>query len=295
VIVQNHIKYFNNIEIGKKKLLVKFGGIMDKKKIYVIIATLIIIIIFSASAICNQCGLPINISFGDEEEDGEEESNSQTESQSQSDSGDSSNESETAEGDEEEPADDPDDAADDPDDAADDPDDDEVEPTTVIFNADPLQTGLITSTGLIELGDVFIGHMGGWDLESRGYISFNISELAGKKIQSANLKINSTDVYNPRDRFGNLIIGTIDFASAELKSIVKDKPASLITSFDWSTTNINYSGEALLNRIKSILIDGRTRLQIRLYYEHPIAYSGDTTHGISFNASNAKLEVIYLD
>ena len=181
------------------------------------------------------------------------------------------------------------------DDADADDDDDGVEPTNDVFYTDPLQTGSIISGGLVDLGTVFVGHMGGWDLDAEGYVSFDISELAGKEIQSATLKMSASNIYSDTTGFGKLIISGVDFGSADLYSGVKDLLPFFITSFDENTANINYSGEALLNRIKSILNDGKTRLQIRLSYEHPNFYSGEISHGIAFGSGHPRVEVTYLD
>jgi len=102
--------------------------------------------------------------------------------------------------------------------------------------------------------------------------------------------------YNPRDGFISLYVSVIYFGEAELNpNTVRFAPIYPWLGAEYRIEDINWSRD-LLPKLKSLLDDGKTRLQFKLHYADYSSYAGDSeNHGIEFNSSDAKLEVTYLE
>ena len=284
---------------------------MRKSRLYIFLCIITLILFFGVAATCNFCGVPVEVGETSEIEGAEaKEDSADTDADDEEDTDAAQESEETGETSEDEVEDDSqegevadDNGGQDQEQHQDDNGDSGLnkEPHTIIISADPAQTGLITHSGAVSTDNVFVGHMGGWKQDAEGYVGFNIEELRVILIDGSigplALKISPTAKYNPRDAYGNLNIFEVDFGAGGLTLGARDVPGlGPIFVLPSNTDSINHANESLLGRIFMLLEEGKTRLQFRLIYENYSAYRDSSEqHGITFNASDATLEVTYYE
>lgn len=177
----------------------------------------------------------------------------------------------------------------------------EGEPITVTFHAIPRESGFITDGGLVKIGEVFVGHLGGWDQEAVGYISFDISEISdiGSSLYTYNtpfgLSLPAYTKHKPLDGFNELYFCIVEYGESGLDAGINDLPDVMtVLSYPADFDCIDHGNEGVMYAVSKALNEGRKRVQFRIEFDDYSAYTdSDKTHGIRFNASDAKLIVTY--
>lgn len=154
------------------------------------------------------------------------------------------------------------------------------------------QSGSISDEGFIDNSSIVIGHSSDGK-DYKGYISFDISDLYGKNIRSARLILTAANSWGPRDDFGNIMLGTIDFGNSPLTASASSLPSNLISSMPSSNINLDISSETLINSLKIKISEGRPRFQLKIYYQYPNAYDDAQPHGVSYTSSGILLRIEY--
>ena len=133
-------------------------------------------------------------------------------------------------------------------------------------------------TGYIEVNEnyVFPGgiHVGTSDnIYSNGYISFDITDLAGAEVVSVTLRMDldrrEYGEYGDRSPLGNLRIGTLDYGTGQLSLSARDIPAKMLVQLPNSITDISYSGDELANELQKNIDAASDRFQLKVYWSHP--------------------------
>jgi hypothetical protein len=124
----------------------------------------------------------------------------------------------------------------------------------------------------------------------KGFVSFDISELAGKNIIGASLNMLSGAVGNPSAYSGNLRISSTNYGSS-LDSADYSAPANSIRSFRPGFSDLSFSNNQLRDYIQSVAATGAT------YAQFVLDYSGITNNGTADGRSiliqDVSLEIIY--
>ncbi|MGM0651931.1 MAG: hypothetical protein ACQES4_04010 [Bacillota bacterium] len=128
------------------------------------------------------------------------------------------------------------------------------------------------------------------NLNVKGFISFDISELAGKNIVSANLNLWGTAVGNPSAHSGNLGIYSTNYGSS-LDSADYSSPVDSIRSFRPGFSDLSFSNNQLRDYIQSVASAGGTHAQFRL--EYPSATNNGVADGRSILVQDISLDINY--
>lgn len=124
----------------------------------------------------------------------------------------------------------------------------------------------------------------------KGFISFDISELAGKNITSARLNMQSTAVGSPGSYSGSLAIRSINYGNS-LDAVDYNLPANSIRTFRPGFSDLSFSNDQLRNYIQSVAIEGGTFAQFVIDY--PEVTNNATADGRSILVQDVSLVVTY--
>lgn len=125
-----------------------------------------------------------------------------------------------------------------------------------------------------------------------GYISFDISSLAGKEVQSASLEMTAMPVIGNVTSFGFLRVGTLDYGTLEVAD--RNIPASLLVQLPNSTTDINYGEDNLKNALQSKIDAGSNRFQLKLYWSHPSSNGNGEQDTLAYHFDSIHIRVEYI-
>ena len=153
---------------------------------------------------------------------------------------------------------------------------------------------------IVDTGDIFIGHLGGYKQDCIGYISFDISDLS--RIECVfdspfGLLIPTFEKYEPRDAFNELYISGVDYGATPLYSGVKDLPDIIgVLSLPATSDYVDHNSEGIMFLLATAIQEGRDRVQFRMKYSDYSSYSDSSeTHGIRINRMNVGLNVTYYE
>jgi hypothetical protein len=136
-----------------------------------------------------------------------------------------------------------------------------------------------------------------FDRYVNGYISFNITYLAGVEVISATLVMVPGREYGDRSYLGNLRIGTLDYGTAPFTLpgclSIRDIPVELLVEFPNSITDINYSGDELANALQEKIDAESDRFQLKLYWTHPHTNEDGNEDGLGYYMNGTYLVVQY--
>jgi len=102
------------------------------------------------------------------------------------------------------------------------------------------------------------------DLPIRGFISFDISELSGKTIESATLELNTGNMIGTLTEFTPIWIIAVDWGDGPINENVFDTAGYMIQGF--LSRNIICTSNRLEDAINEAINNGRERFQIRLQF-----------------------------
>lgn len=168
----------------------------------------------------------------------------------------------------------------------------EEEATQALLGVEVSQSGsLYQVTPAIFASSVLAGDTSD-DESISGYISFDISSLAGKEIQSVQLEMMATPVIGNVTSFGFLRVGALDYGT--LESADRKIPASLLVQFPNSTTDINYGEDNLKNALQGKIDAGGNRFQLKLYWSHPSSNGNGEQDTLAYLFDSIHLRVEYI-
>ncbi len=136
---------------------------------------------------------------------------------------------------------------------------------------------------------IYVGDLA-TNIKVKGFISFDISELAGKNILSARINMLGTAVGNPSAYPGNLGIYSINYGSS-LDSADYSSPVNSIRSFRPGFSDLSFSNNQLRDYIQSVAEVGGVYAQFLLEYFSTI--DNGVADGRSILVQDISLEVIY--
>lgn len=142
---------------------------------------------------------------------------------------------------------------------------------------------------------IYIGEAGEGDRDgSIGFLSFDISSLAGVTVTEAELSLeHNNDIGNP-SRYDNFYIGSMYWGPGnpgrtELDSAV----ISRIANFSSSDTDITFSSIAIVQEIQRAVDSGWDRFQMKIYFGGTTVNDDGVADGRSFKKDGSYLKIDY--
>jgi len=113
----------------------------------------------------------------------------------------------------------------------------------------------------------FVGDSGSDNIECRGYISFDISELSGSTISEASIVATSEAKYgSPYEKYGPMIIKAIYWGANPINPSVRDLDGVELANF-FQQKDFTIDNEILKADLQNAVNSGSERYQITLYFE----------------------------
>jgi hypothetical protein len=163
----------------------------------------------------------------------------------------------------------------------------------VTLNVVTNETGVMSELG--RRNDMVFAGDGPANDSRSGYISFDITSLAGKTVQSAALTMSPAIESGDRSSFGVLWIGTLDYGTGPLQDSDRSIPAQRLATFPNSVTAISYDGESMKTALQSRIDAGNPRFQLKMYWSRPSSNDNGNEDGLGYLPGNISLRVQYTD
>ena len=159
----------------------------------------------------------------------------------------------------------------------------------------PEETGVIATTDdIVVMADIFVGD-DGTNKYFNGYISFNITDLAGLEVVSVNFTMELDEEFGDRSYLGNLRIGTLDYGTGHISRSDGDISAKWLVSLPNSTTDVSYSSNELADELQKNINAASDRFQLKVYWAHPHTDEDGFPDALRYSQSNVHLIVEYLE
>ena len=155
--------------------------------------------------------------------------------------------------------------------------------------------GYIESNGTVYAGgDIFVGDSVGNNIV-RGHISFDISTLAGKTIDSASMPFNLKQTWGDSSIFGTLYITVADWGAEPLVSSDYNIGGLAIQSFSSAGGgSFTCTAAGLKTELQNAINAGKSRFQIRILWDHEVSNANNAWDGWEYDQSNgAVLNITY--
>ena len=147
--------------------------------------------------------------------------------------------------------------------------------------------GYIESSGVVHAGgDIFVGDSDANKIV-RGLISFNISALAGKTVDSASMPFNLKETWGDPTIFGTLYITIVDWGAEPLLAADFNLGGQAIQSFNnagGGSFTCNAAG--LKTQLQNAITAGKSRFQVRVLWDHEVSNSNNAWDGWEYDQSN---------
>jgi hypothetical protein len=127
----------------------------------------------------------------------------------------------------------------------------------------------------------------------RGYMSFDISGLAGADITEATLSMSPEQVWGDPTFMGSLWIDAVDWGSDTLQMADFNIPYTSIQSFN--DPDITCTSENLKTLLQQAIDDGKSKFRIRIRYTTPATDSDHNWDGWDYLIDEVNLHVAYND
>ncbi len=277
---------------------------MKKKYLFLVFAIFTVVCLFATAATCSFCG--INLGSADEEttESGAEAASAQNEvSSEEAASGTTASTEEEADGaevieDEEgaepEPEEEP---------AIEEVEEPEPEPGEAFsgedlrsFGAESTVSGQVTEDGSVFIAAdspgvpaIYVGDLAS-GLYVRGFLSFDVSEIAGANVLAAWFNLKASRIGDPNSLMGSFSVGATDFGPT-LDGGDYNVTVDGLGGRPSGYSELSLSNEYLKNAVQDVLSSGRQYFQVRLSMGVP--NSNGVADGFSILLSNVSLEVSY--
>ncbi len=170
---------------------------------------------------------------------------------------------------------------------------------TIALDQEPISLNLPRKEnegGYIEFGGgTFIGgdiYSGDSDSNKpcSGFISFDISSLAGKTVDSASLTLTSSSVSgDPLAFFESLWINVVDWGAEPINQNDFNLSGIPIASYD--TPNITSNLSKLTEELQKAINAGKSRFQIRIHFSGPLTDYDNSNDGWKYTQGNINMSV----
>jgi len=118
----------------------------------------------------------------------------------------------------------------------------------------------------------------------RGYLSFDISGLAGKMILSAEMRFNKYHKYgNPFDLIEKIWVESVYWGTGYIQLVDDNLPGVMLGEYDIPT--FTCSGKKLVDELKQALSNGHDRFQVRLRHKGYNTNHNDTQDAIQYGGN----------
>ena len=124
----------------------------------------------------------------------------------------------------------------------------------------------------------------------RGYMSYDITSLAGATVTDASVTFPLNDQYgNPT--FGNLWVVVVDWGAESL--ILSDYNLVGVGIENFGSTSFTCSNQKLIDEIQDAIDDGKPRFQVRIHYVSEGTDSDGSWDGLFYTKNTVVLNVVY--
>jgi hypothetical protein len=148
-----------------------------------------------------------------------------------------------------------------------------------------VEYGGSTSNG----GDIYAGDSEN-NLPCSGFVSFDITGISGKTVDSATLTLSGASVSgDPLDIFDDLWIHSLDWGAEPISQ--GDFMLAGVVIAEYGSPDINCSTDKLKQEIQKAVNDGRNRFQIRIQFGGDYTDDDDKKDGWKYSQSNVDLNV----
>ncbi len=131
------------------------------------------------------------------------------------------------------------------------------------------------------------------DIQTRGFLSFDIRSIEGENVTGAWLTIRDERVGDPTRLMREMRIGSTDYGNS-LDGADYGTPVTTLTNFfPLSGSDFSFTNEALINAVQNALTAGRQYFQVKLVIDS--VYNNHAADGIIIYLSDVMLEVGYTD
>ncbi len=143
--------------------------------------------------------------------------------------------------------------------------------------------------GTFTGGDIYSGDSDS-NKPSSGFISFDISGLAGKTVDSASLTFSNASVSgDPLSFFEALWINVLDWGAEPISQ--NDFSLSGIPIASYNTPNITCNVSKLVEELQKAINAGKSRFQIRIHFSGPYTDDDDSSDGWKYTQGNVNINV----
>jgi len=140
-------------------------------------------------------------------------------------------------------------------------------------------------------GDIFAGDSGS-NKPCVGFISFDITGIAGKTIEAATLTLSSAAVQgNPLAYLDAFWINVVEWGAGPIVQSDFTLPGTAIQSFN--SSSVTCTAEKLKTELQKAINNGKTRFQVRVHFSGPYTDNDDSSDGWEYTQANVKLNVKY--
>ena len=169
-----------------------------------------------------------------------------------------------------------------------------AEEHTVNLNVVGAETGTVSdvptippATSVVGTGDLPDNTL------AEGFISFNISSLAGTSIQSATFKMSSGTLYGDPGFLHRLELRAANYGTLDSGDF--GTPGVFVVAYPAATTSITYTSPPLVNALQALIDAGMSRAQLIIVYPGIHTDGHSDSDGVAFLPANISLEVTYIE
>jgi len=126
-----------------------------------------------------------------------------------------------------------------------------------------------------------------------GFISFDISSLAGTSIQSATFRMRSGTLYGDPGFLHRLELRAANYGTLDSGDF--GTPGVFVVAYPAATTSITYTSPPLVNALQALIDAGMSRAQLIIVYPGIHTDGHSDSDGVAFKPSDISLEVTYTE
>ena len=152
--------------------------------------------------------------------------------------------------------------------------------------------GYVEKDGVINAGGCLYAGDSASNKQVFGFISFDISSLSGKTIQSANAVFSLSQQWgNPLSIFDQLALNELYWGPRAIQNSDAFTAGNVLQLFGSST--FSCSNAALKTALQNAINAGRPRFQLRIHFTGPLTGNPGAWDGWEYQQSNVKLSITY--
>jgi len=167
------------------------------------------------------------------------------------------------------------------------------------FTAVASMSGQVNDNGTVFISadssgspSIYIGDQAA-DLQTRGFLSFNVSDIAGKNVTGAWLTIRSGRIGDPTSLLREMRISSTNYGNSLDGADYESSTTTLTSFFPLTGADFSFTNEALINAVQDTLSAGRQYFQLKLFIDS--VSNNHIADGFTVYISDVQLEVEYTD